>query len=110
LQHKLFFFNQKVQQTIEAWPKGIYASFLRITEQMQISGPDLGLPYTRAMGRGLFEIRAHGQEGIARAMYCCLKGQRIVVLHGFIKKTQTTQERDLKMAISRLKVVQDENF
>jgi hypothetical protein len=54
LQYKLFFFNQKVQKTIEAWPKGIYASFLRITEQMQISGPDLGLPYTRAMGRGLF--------------------------------------------------------
>ena len=41
------------------------------------------MPYTRAMGDGLFEIRAKGQEGIGRALFCTVVGKRIVILHGF---------------------------
>jgi hypothetical protein len=48
----------KVQSAIEAWPTGISASFVRIAEQIVASGPNLGLPYTRPFGDGLFEIRA----------------------------------------------------
>lgn len=41
-------------------------------------------------GDGLFEVRARGVEGIGRAFFCTLVGQRIVVRHGFVKKTQAT--------------------
>ena len=44
------------------------------------------MPYTCAMGDGLFEIRAKGQEGIGRALFCTVVGKRIVILHGFIKR------------------------
>ena len=47
----------------------INASFTGITEQMVESGPNLGLPYTKAFGDGLFEIRAKGVEGIGRAFF-----------------------------------------
>ena len=50
-------------------------------------GPNPGLPYTRAMSDGLFEIRARGTEGVGRAFFCTLVGQHIVILHALIKKT-----------------------
>jgi hypothetical protein len=37
-------------------------------------GPNLGMPYTRPMGDGLFEIRAKGKEGIGRSLLCTVKG------------------------------------
>jgi phage-related protein len=66
---QILFFATSVQTLIEKWPVGIYASFVRITEQMVLSGPNLGMPYTKAMGEGLFEIRARGSEGIGRAFF-----------------------------------------
>lgn len=100
------FYNTVVLAEVEGWPAGINASFTRIAEQMVESGPNLGLPYTRPFGNGLFEIRAKGAEGIGRAFFCALVDRRIVILHGFIKKTQQTPPRELKTARKRLKEVQ----
>jgi phage-related protein len=103
--YKLQFFNAKVQASIEAWPSGISASFVRIADQMVVSGPNLGMPYTRPFGDGLFEIRAKGQEGIGRAFFCCIVGRRVIILHGFIKKTQATPAKDIEIARKRLKEI-----
>ena len=56
MNYEILFFATSVQALIEKWPVGIYASFVRIAEQMVVSGPNLGMPYTRAMGDGLYEI------------------------------------------------------
>ena len=66
-------------------------------------GPAIGKPHTATMGDGLFEIRAKGREGIARALFCMVKGEEIVILHSFIKKTQKTPKKDLDKARARLK-------
>jgi phage-related protein len=102
---QLSFYNGKVAKLIEAWPGGILAGFDRIAGMMREHGPDLGLPHTRAMGDGLFEIRAKGREGIGRAFYCTVIGQRIVILHAFIKKTEHTPQRELELARARLKEI-----
>jgi phage-related protein len=102
---QILFFATSVQALIEKWPVGIYASFVRIAEQMAVSGPNLGMPYTKAMGEGLFEIRARGSEGIGRAFFCCMKGKHIVILHGFVKKTQATPIKELRLAKQRMKEV-----
>jgi len=99
------YYRAKVQAAIEAWPIGIRASYLRTIETMREHGPDLGMPHTRAMGGGLFEVRAKGREGIGRAFYCTVTGHRIVILHAFIKKTQETPQRELDRAGARLKEV-----
>ena len=101
--YQIQFFNKKVKDSIESWPAGIAASFVRIAEQISVSGPNLGLPYTKAFGDGLFEIRARGKEGIGRAFFCTMVGKRVVILHGFIKKTQATSQSDLDLAKDRLK-------
>jgi phage-related protein len=72
---------------------------------MEDFGPSLGAPYTKPLGKGLFEIRAKGQEGIGRSFFCTLKGQEIIVLHSLIKKSQKTPKKELKVARKRLKEV-----
>jgi phage-related protein len=64
---QLSYYNAKVVEQLEAWPAGIRAGFLRIAELMEAHGPDIGMPHTKAMGAGLFEVRAKGREGIGRA-------------------------------------------
>lgn len=103
--YTIHFYNVSVKAEIEEWPAGISASFTRIAQQMVESGPNLGLPYTRPFGEGLFEIRAKGAEGIGRAFFCTLVGRKVVILHGFIKKTQQTPVCELKTARKRLKEV-----
>lgn len=105
---ELDFYNAKVAKIIDAWPVGMLASFDHIVRMMREQGPDLGLPHTRAMGGGLFEIRAKGHEGIGRAFYCTVVGQRIVVLHAFTKKTEQTPPRELATARERLREVRQQ--
>jgi len=46
-----------------------------------------------------------GAEGIGRAFFCCMKDRKVVVLHSFIKKTQTTPQKELQIANKRMKEV-----
>jgi phage-related protein len=75
----------------------------RLAELLAEHGPNLRLPHSRAMGEGLFELRPRARSGIGRALYCFLIGQRIVVVHAFVKKTQQTPDKDLKLARKRMK-------
>ena len=100
------FYSGKVQREIALWPVGIYADFLRLTGLMHDHGADLRLPHSRAMGKGLFELRCKGAEGIGRAFYCTMVGQEIVILHHYIKKTPQTPDEELRIARKRLKEVQ----
>ena len=68
-------------------------------------GPNLRLPHSRAFGEGLFELRPKGKAGIGRAFYCFFSGRRALVLHAFVKKSQQTPDRELKMARKRMKGV-----
>lgn len=79
-------------------PDGLLARYLRLTDMMQAFGANLGMPHTRALSDGLFELRVKGKEGIARVFYCTLKGRRILMLHGFIKKSEKTPPKELKLA------------
>lgn len=101
----IHYYNQSVKEDARALPKSIKAKFIAIINKMQLNGPDLGLPFTKAMGNGLFEIRAKGQEGIARGMFCTMANHKIVILHVFIKKTQATSKKELALAIKRQKEV-----
>ena len=99
------YFNARVQTEIERWPVGILADYARLVQLLIEFGPDLRMPHSRSMGDGLFELRPRGREGIGRALYCYVIGERVVILHGFVKKTQATPERELKIARKRMKEV-----
>ena len=101
------FFNPRVEAEILALSAGHVARFIRYAERMEVYGPDLGMPHTRPMGEGLFELRIKAAEGIARVFYCTVVGRRIVFLHQFVKKTEKTPPRELEVARRRLKEIKD---
>jgi phage-related protein len=102
---RISFYSQRVEDGILALPAGLVARFLRYAERMEAFGPDLGMPHTRAMGGGLFELRLKAAEGIARVFYCTVVDRRIVVLHQFVKKTAKTPPHQLQIARRRMKDV-----
>ncbi len=99
---KVTFYSEKVEDQTLGLPKGILATLIRILELIKEFGPSLGKPHTAALGDGLFEIRAKGKEGIARSVFCTVKGQEVVILHTFIKKTQKTPKTALALAKKRM--------
>lgn len=103
------YYSDSVQEEILAMPAGFLGRYLRYSDRMEIYGPDLGMPHTRAMGEGLFELRLKAAEGIARVFFCTLTGRKIVILHQFMKKSDKTPRRELAIAIRRMKEVKDAN-
>ena len=68
-----------------------------------------GEPHTKALGRGLLELRLKGAEGIARVFFFTLPARRIVMLHTFIKKSRHTPPGELQLALLRMKEVTNKN-
>jgi phage-related protein len=101
------YYSESLQNEILDLPAGFLARFLRYTDRMELYGPDLGMPHTRAMGEGLFELRLKSAEGIARVFYCTMMGKSIVILHQFIKKTDKTPPKELAIARRRLKEIKN---
>ncbi len=101
------YYSESVQNEILTMPAGFLARFLKYTDRMELYGPDLGMPHTRSMSEGLFELRLKAAEGIARVFYCTMIGKRIVMLHQFTKKTEKTPPKELAIARRRLKEVKD---
>ena len=101
------YFNEKVEKEVLKLPKKLQARYFRMTDVMIELGPDLGMPHTRSMGDGLFELRLKAQEGIARVFYCTVVNKQIIMLHSIVKKTQKTPPKELRIAQSRLKEVKE---
>lgn len=70
-------------------------------------GWPLGMPLIRKLEPGLWEVRTKFESGIARTLFT-VDGNRMVLLHGFIKKTQKTPPNELQTARRRLRMYQEE--
>jgi phage-related protein len=106
--YQIDYFHQRVLAEIESWPVDVLADYARLVELLTQHGPSLRLPHSKAFGDGLFELRPRGRSGIGRVFYCFLLGKRIIVVHAFIKKTQETPDKELKLARKRVKELQND--
>lgn len=98
--------NETVEAELLALPKDMQARFLRISELLQSFGPQhMGMPHVRPLGEKLWEMRLAGVAGIGRAIYTAASGQRLVILHAFVKKTQKTPQRAIELARKRLREI-----
>ncbi len=59
-----------------------------------------GWPLTRSIGEGLFELRV-GHKDISRVIWFFHSGRKIVLVHGFVKKTDELPRADLRIANER---------
>jgi phage-related protein len=106
MEWEIDYYGDDVQRAVMEFPAGIQARYIHLTQRILVFGPNLGMPHSRAMGQGLFELRLKSKEGIGRVFYCNLAGQRVMMLHAFTKKTSKTPANELKIARARLKEVQ----
>lgn len=68
-------------------------------------GWPLGRPHCAPLGSGLWEVRSTlDSDRIARVIFCMGEGY-MILLHGFIKKTQKTPQADIALALKRKKEV-----
>ncbi len=101
-------FYKNTREEINAWPKSIGAKFTWIADLMEQFGPSkVGMPHVKAMGHGLFEIRAKAKDGIGRALFCMVVGKNVIILHSFIKKTEKTPKSELELAKKRMLEVKE---
>lgn len=101
------YYNERVRNKVDELPVDMRAKYDEYIDVMEEYGPNLGMPHSKAMGKGLFELRVKGKDGIARVFYCSQKGKIITVLHSFRKKTRKTPDKELDLARRRLKEVLD---
>lgn len=107
MNYVITYYDVALQETIFTLPDGLRGRYIALTDRMEVYGANLGLPHTKAFGGGLFELRLKSAEGIARVFYCTLIEQRIVMLHSFVKKSQKTPLRELRIAEIRMKEIKD---
>lgn len=100
-----FFKTDSGTEPVRDWLKGLSAADRKTAGEdvktVQFGWP-LGMPLVRKMGDGLWEVRIHLEGRIARVLFT-VSGGVMVLLHGFIKKSQETPLDDLDLAKSRLK-------
>ena len=106
---KIEFYNTKVMKSIlEEWPVGIRAKFSETAKLIKEFGlENIGMPHVKALGQGLFEIRVKAAEGIGRALFCTIKDKVIIILNGFIKKTEKAPQKEIDLAKKRMREVKD---
>jgi phage-related protein len=91
--------NEPVREWLKSLPKQDRVQIGLDIWKAQSEWP-IGMPHVRPLGRGLHEIRTSLPHGIARTIFFVDVGE-LVLLHGFIKKTQKTPPEALEVAIKR---------
>ena len=102
----IFFRSGKATEPVREWRRESLEAERRVAEKDLLRAQwrwPVGMPQTRPMGNGLWEIRTDlPTKRTARAMLCLYR-EHLVALHGFIKRTRATPDEDLAMARKRQK-------
>lgn len=101
----LFFKNSSGKEPVRDWLKGL------TKEEKKLIGDDIktveygwpiGMPVCKGMGKGLYEVRTELRNTIARVLFS-ISSNKMLLLHGFVKKAKKTPQNELETAHRRLK-------
>jgi phage-related protein len=105
-----FYRSPNGAEPVRDWLKGLSDADRRILGYdigLVEFGWPVGMPLCRSLGGGLWEVRSSLESGrIARVIFCAAQG-RMVLLHGFIKKSQKTPQAELELARKRQKEIDE---
>ena len=97
-------FDSNVQAELDALPSDMRARLVRIVDLIETYGlENVGQPHVKHLQQSLWEMRMKGRDGISRAIYVAASGKRVVIVRAFIKKSQKTPQREIKLALQRAK-------
>ena len=95
--------REPVREWLKSLKKGERRTIGEDIKTVQTGWP-LGMPLVGNLGKGLWEVRSTLSNTIARVLFI-MHEEQMVLLHGFIKKTQKTSQQDLEIAFTRAKEV-----
>ena len=98
--------NEPVREWLKSLSRGNKRMIGEDIKTAQFGWP-LGMPLIRKLERGLWEVRSNTDYGIARVLFT-VDGNTMILLHGFVKKSQKTPLTDLNTARRRLADLQEE--
>ena len=99
--------DSRVDEELEALPCDMRARFVWISQLIETHGlQNVHEPYIKHIEDVLWEIRIKGKDGISRALYVTAKSKRVVVVRVFVKKTQKTPRREIKLALKRAQEIE----
>jgi phage-related protein len=101
-----FYRSNAGREPVREWLKGLELEDRKVIgediKDVEFSWP-IGLPLVRSLGKELWEVRSSLPRGrIARIIFC-IADQHLVLLHGFIKKTQKIPQNEIEVALKRKK-------
>jgi len=100
----VFYQSESGNEPVREWLKGLSREDKRrIGEDIKTAqiGWPLGMPLIRKIQKDLWDVRTTLDSGIARVFFT-VDGECMILLHGFIKKSQKTPQHELKTAVVRL--------
>jgi phage-related protein len=99
-------FLDEVRTELNALPRDMRAKLEHIVTLIQEFGLErVHEPYIKHLEGDLWEMRMKGRDGISRALYVTAREKRVVIVRVFIKKTQKTPRREIELALSRAKEI-----
>ncbi len=79
------FVDDAIDRFIHSLEAETIAKVLRMIDLLERFGHELGMPHSKSIGKGIFELRIRGVQEV-RLLYCFHNGDA-VLLHGFVKKS-----------------------
>lgn len=100
--------NATVDAEVEALPADMRARLVRIASLIEEVGLErVGEPHIKHIEAHLWEMRLKGRSGISRALYITAAVRRVVIVRVFVKKTEKTPRREIDLALTRAKTIQE---
>ena len=101
-----FFLTKSGKEPVRDWLRSLEKEERKIIGEdiklVQFRWP-LGMPLVRKMEANLWEVRSKFTSGNISRVFFTVKGSQMVLLHGFIKKSQKTPQKEIDLARTRMK-------
>lgn len=95
--------NSPVQDFIDSLSEQHQAKIIQRVDLLADKGTLLKEPYVKNIKGKIWELRIPTKENIYRIFYFAYTGRKMILLHGFIKKTEKTPQREIDIAEERMK-------
>jgi len=95
--------TKDVEEFISSLDDKAVAKVLRTIDLLEQFGNRLGLPHSKKISRGLYELRVRGKQEV-RIFYVFKRNQAILI-HGFVKKSQKTPQKELRLAKQKMRLL-----
>jgi len=92
--------DHSLGEFIESLEKSTIAKVLRVVDLLEQFGRDLQMPHSRMVRKNLFELRIRGRQEVR--IFYTFQQSKIILLHGFIKKSQKTSRKEIELALQKI--------